>query len=155
MATHGSTKGKASNGGKGKAKKGDKGKEKDEKLIGKFEGECRCREKKEHKKAECSRMQAGFAAGRCDQSGKPTGFFRSRRQAPRSFPHKRAMHRVRSVPYSLTATGGTQPSSQSSYAPSAVRSMATTVPMQQSSLCTSQVPLAISRRSSPKPGSST
>ena len=49
-------------------------------------------------------MKADLAAGECDKNGKPTGV------------------------NSLTATGATQPSSQASYAPSA---LASTIPMQQ------------------------
>ena len=40
--------GKGGKGGNGKAKKGGKGKERDEKLAGKFEGECRYCHKKGH-----------------------------------------------------------------------------------------------------------
>ena len=52
-------------------------------------------------------MKVDLAAGKCDTSGNPTGV------------------------NSLTATGATQPSSQTSYAPSAVGSMASTIPMQR------------------------
>ena len=48
-------------------------KEKDEKPAGKFEGECRYCQKEGHKEAECRKMKADLAAGRCDKSGKPTG----------------------------------------------------------------------------------
>ena len=118
-------KGRGGKGRKGKAKKGGKGKEKDEKTAGKFEGECRYCQKKGHKKTECRKMKADLASGKRDKSGKPT--------------------RVNS----LTAIGATQLSSQTSYAPSAVGSMAST------SLCISRVPLAASRLSRPPPGSST
>ena len=95
------TGGKGGKGGKGK------GKEKDEKPVSKSEGECRYCQKQRHKMAECRKMKADLAAGKCDKNGKPTGV------------------------NSLTATGATQPSSQASCAPSAVGSMASTIPMQQ------------------------
>ena len=98
-----SDKGKGGKGGKGKSKNGGKGKEKDEKPVSKFEGECRYCQKKGHKKAECRKMKADLAAGKCDKHGKPTGV------------------------HSLTATSATQPSPQASYAPS----MASTIPLQQ------------------------
>ena len=60
-------------GGKGESKKGGKGKEKDEKPVSKFEGECRYCQKKGHKEAECRKMKADLAAGRCDKPGKPAG----------------------------------------------------------------------------------
>ena len=93
--------GKSSKGGKGKSKKGGKGKEKDEKRGSRFEGECRYCQKKGHKKAECRKMKADLAAGKCEKNGKLTGV------------------------NSLTASGATQPSSQASYAPS----LASTIPM--------------------------
>ena len=52
-------------------------------------------------------MKVDLAAVKCDTSGNPTGV------------------------NSLTATGGAQPSTQTSYAPSAVGSTASTIPMQQ------------------------
>ena len=66
-----SDKGKGGEGGKGKFKNGGKGKEKDAKPAGKFEGECRI--KKGHEKAECRKMKADLATGKCEKSGKPTG----------------------------------------------------------------------------------
>ena len=121
-------KGKGGKGGKGKSQKGGKGKEKGEKAVSKFEGECRYCQMKGHKKAECRKMQADLAAGRCDKSGKTSSV------------------------NALTTTGTTQPSSQTSYAPS----LASTIPMQQMvCLCTSQVPPAVRRLSTQKPGSST
>ena len=69
---------------------GGKGKEKDEKSASKFEGECRYCQKKGHKNAECRKMKADLAAGKCDKNGMPT--------------------RVNS----LTTTGVTQPSLQAS-----------------------------------------
>ena len=88
---------------KGKSKKGSKGKEKDEKSASNFEGECRYCLKKGHKNAECRKMKADLAAGKCDKNGKPTGV------------------------NSLTATRATQPSPQASSAPS----LASTIPMLQ------------------------
>ena len=96
-------KGKGGKGGKGKSKKGGKGKKRDEKAVSKFDGECRYCIKRGHKKAECRKMKADLAAGKCENNGKPIGV------------------------NSLTATGATQPSPQASYAPS----LASTIPMQQ------------------------
>ena len=118
-------------GGKGKGRKGGKGKEK-EKQAGRFEGECRYCKQKGHKKAECRKMQADLAAGRCDKSGKAVG-----------------------VNALTTSGGGNQPPMQASFAPSAVASLASTFSMQQMSLYTSRVPSAASSCSSPRPGSST
>ena len=40
---------------------------KNEKPVSKFEGECRYCQKKGHKKADCRRMNADLAAGKCDK----------------------------------------------------------------------------------------
>ena len=82
-------KGQGGNSVRGKGKESDKNKEKDEKQAGKFEGVCKCCKKKEHKKQECKRIQADFAASRCDKSGKPT-----------SGTQPQAMHRARLDPES-------------------------------------------------------
>ena len=73
-----------------------------DKPVRKFEGECMYCQKRGHKKAECRKMKADLAGGKCDKNGKPTGVD------------------------SLTATGATR-RSQASYAPS----LASTIPMQQ------------------------
>ena len=96
-------KGKGGKGGRGKFKKGGKGKEKYENPVSKFEGECRYCQKKGHKKAECGKMKADLAAGKCDKHGKPT------------------------CVKSLTVTGATQLSPQASCAPS----LESTIPLQQ------------------------
>ena len=89
-----SDKGKGGKGGKGKSKKGGKGKEKNDKPASNFEGECKYCQKKGHKKAECRQMKEDLAAGKCDKHGKPTGVHCSQRQARRSLPRNRAMHRL-------------------------------------------------------------
>ena len=88
---------------KAKSKKGGKGKERNEKPVRQFEGECRYCQKEWHKKAECRKMKADVAAGKCDKQDKPTGV------------------------NSLTATHATQPFPPASYAPS----MASTIQVYQ------------------------
>ena len=90
------TPGSADNGQPDKGK-GGKGKEKEEKQTGRFEGEYKYCKKKRHKRAECGKMQADLAAGRCDKNGKAVAV------------------------NALTATGGgSQTPTQASCAPSAV-----------------------------------
>ena len=88
---------------KGKSKKGGKGKGRGEKVVTKFDGECRYCLKRGHKKPDCRKMKSDIAAGKCDKSGKPIGV------------------------NALSAAGSTQPSPQASYAPS----MASTIPLKQ------------------------
>ena len=65
-------------------------------------------DKKEHKKSECRKMQAGSAAGRYDKNGKAV-----------------------SVNALTTTGGGSLLPTQTSYAPSMARSLARTVPVHQ------------------------
>ena len=73
-AAHGPTrarsdKGKCGKGAKGKSKKETRTRRKMTKPASKFEGECRYCQKKGHKKAECRKMKADLAAGKCDKNG--------------------------------------------------------------------------------------
>ena len=93
--------GSRSDKGKGKGGKGGKsgkGKSIAEKSASKFEGECRYCQKKGHKKAECRKMKADLAAGKCDKNGKPTGVNSLTATGATQLPRKRVMHRVWRAP---------------------------------------------------------
>ena len=59
--------------GKGGRSKSKKSKERREKVVTKFDGECRYCLKRKHKKSDCTTMKSDIAAGKCDKSGKPIG----------------------------------------------------------------------------------
>ena len=113
-----SDKGRGGKGGKCKSKEGSKGKERGEEAASRFEGECRYRQKKGRKKAECRKMKADLAAGKCDTHGRRDAAFPASElcteygkhhpaaaDAPGAFPESHRQSALRNLVHQHDCTG--------------------------------------------------